>query len=201
MPSVFVAFYVWKSRENSWLHDTMCLLTWSCIRGKFDLQEWEDPWRKAAEKCHGDPVVFRWITLETEKSPKSWFGWEFCLCWCCFSQSVHYIYIYTHFRHVHQRKKSFIFSQSLDFDLNMKYIQPKRCGKICLAPLFFCGMYCILHPFQKCQWKVRIDIGIFIGNAIFQKLWNPLLVLIGLECKMIFKHAYAYIYILCLYMT
>lgn len=55
----------------------------------------------------------------------------------------------------------------------MKYIRRKRCGKICLAPLFFCGMYCILHPFQKCQWKVRIDIGIFIGNAIFQKLWNP----------------------------
>lgn len=96
-----------------------------------------------------------------------WLGILFMLV-LFFSQSVHYIYIYTHFRHVHQRQVAFIFSH-----LNMKYIRRKRCGKICLAPPFF--LWHVLHPSSLPKMLVKSkdwhwDLH---WQCIFQKLWNP----------------------------
>lgn len=81
----------------------------------------------------------------------------------------------------------------------MKYIRRKRCGKICLASPFF--LWHVLHPSSLPKMPVKSkdwhwDLH---WQCNFSEIVKPLLVLIGLDCRMIYKHADAYIYILYVY--
>ena len=107
-------------------------------------------------------------TVDTD-NPKngivnSRFGWKLCMLVFFYSECwLH------NFVRCARRQFPFIFTQSLDADLNICVVYcivmwRKLCSRFCLAPLLgiflACTVSCI--PSKKCQWKVRIQFGISI---------------------------------------
>ena len=119
---------------------------------------WKMPWWSSS---------FQVNHLGDRKFAKSWFGWEILFMLVFFSQSVHYICSCA------PKKNGLHFQSKPGFWSEYEIYTMQAMRQFVWPHLFLCGMYCILHPFQKCQWKVRIDIGIFIGNAFFRNCETP----------------------------